>query len=293
MVALFAIAFMVCGALFNDVSAAIFGGAATIGSLKFAAIAPMFYRSPEGGGAGAARTDEEILLGKIEDKVKGLTTSFAPVSDMAAIKTQLAELSAKAEANDNKLITTEVARLAAELKAISESPRASEKDLSFVGALRQAIKANHAAFSDLKSGKIKNLTIELKSGVQMNPTDIGQRTDYAQFLDGTNAQPVRNTFLRDLFRTIPTSREYVKFREQDVVTRDAKVVVACATSSHTTKLTWVNRTVQIQKVRDLVDVCLDMIDDYDFVQAEINQLVTESVKLKTDSEILNGRKSVV
>jgi len=104
----------------------------------------------------------------------------------------------------------------------------------------------------------------------------------------TVKKPVRAPRILDLFRRQPTSTEYVKYREENVVTRDASVVVACATSTSTTKKTWQMRTVQIQKIRDFVDVCIDMIEDYAFVSAEVEQLLNESIKLKEEAEILLG-----
>jgi len=45
---------------------------------------------------------------------------------------------------------------------------------------------------------------------------------------------------------------------------------------------------QIQKVRDFVDVCIDMMDDYDYVQGEITNLVSTDVRLRVDSQLLLG-----
>ena len=45
---------------------------------------------------------------------------------------------------------------------------------------------------------------------------------------------------------------------------------------------------QIKKVRDFVDVCIDMMDDYTFVQGEITSLVATDVRLKVDQQLLLG-----
>jgi hypothetical protein len=53
-------------------------------------------------------------------------------------------------------------------------------------------------------------------------------------------------------------------------------------------MTWAKRVVELAKVRDMVDVCIDMLEDYDFVESQLNQLVFESIQLKKESELLIG-----
>jgi HK97 family phage major capsid protein len=156
-----------------------------------------------------------------------------------------------------------------------------EKDL-----IKSALKENDVKIKEFLKAKSGTLEIELKAN--QNSSDVADRDDYALILQGTNRKPFRKFSISDLFRRTPVSKEYVKYREENTITRDAKVVVACASSTHNTKKTWINRTVQITKIRDMVDVCVDMLDDYDFVSAEIRQLVEESLKAKEESEILLG-----
>ena len=96
-----------------------------------------------------------------------------------------------------------------------------------------------------------------------------------------------------MFRKTNVETEYIKYREQKTVTRDAGVVVNCATNNTDTTVEWQTKTVQIAKVRDYVDVCIDMMDDYSFVTSEIENLVSSSIRLKADSAVLNGATDIV
>lgn len=185
--------------------------------------------------------------------------------------------------NTLKAVTDEVEKLILELKQSTEKPSNHKNE-----GLRKHIQENSEVLKGIMANKMnaKQLDITLK-GTQ-GATDIGQRDDYAQFLPGTERKPVRRTTILDLFRRKPVSKEYIKYREENVVTRNAKFVIACATSTHTTKKTWVNRTVELAKIRDIVDICIDMLDDYDFVEAEIKQLVDESIYLAAEYELLLG-----
>lgn len=116
--------------------------------------------------------------------------------------------------------------------------------------------------------------------------DITSGTDFAQMLPGVGQIARKRTYIKDRIRVIPTNTEYIKYLDQETVVRDAKNVAGCAASTHLTKLTWQTRTVQQQKVRDYIDVCIDMLFDYDFVDAEIRNLIESSVQLKVDNNLL-------
>jgi hypothetical protein len=123
-------------------------------------------------------------------------------------------------------------------------------------------------------------------------TDIGGRDYLGTIEPGIENKPVRRTTILDLFSRMPVSTEYLHYWEQDTVTRDAKFVIACATSTSTTRTTWAKRTVELAKLRDLVDVCIDMLEDYAFVEGAINELINESIALKAEYELLLGASAV-
>lgn len=140
-----------------------------------------------------------------------------------------------------------------------------------------------AAFVKSNSGTY-SLEIDIKA--QQNPADIGNRTDFAQMLPGVDKIPHRRTYIKDRITIIPTNKEFVKYLDQDTLVRDAKNVAQCGVSAHNTKLTWTTRTLQTTKVRDLIDICIDMMDDYDFVEGEIRELLNVDLQLKIDSGLL-------
>lgn len=230
----------------------------------------------------------EQVVAKFEGKIAEAVKGFVPQSELDAVKSQLEAVKSLTEKNSGSdELKVKMVELESSIKALKEAskeaPKSAKTLVSLLAEKSEEIKAT------LKSNK----KFELALKAQQDPSDIGTRTDYATFLPGTIFKPVRATRIIDLFRRVPVSTEYVKYREENVVTRDAKVVVACATSTSNTKKTWVTRTVQIQKIRDFVDVCLDMIDDYAFVASEVEQLVGQSVKLKEDSEILLGSGDIL
>lgn len=230
----------------------------------------------------------EQVVAKFEGKIAEAVKGFVPQSELDAVKSQLEDVKSLTEKNSGSdELKAKMVELESSIKALKEASKEAPKSAKTLVSLL-AEKSE-----EIKTALKSNQKFELALKAQQDPTDIGTRTDYATFLQGTVFKPVRATRIIDLFRRVPVSTEYVKYREENVVTRDAKVVVACATSTSNTKKTWVTRTVQIQKIRDFVDVCLDMIEDYAFVASEVEQLVNQSVKLKEDSEILLGAGDIL
>ena len=225
----------------------------------------------------------EMVVEKIQNVIDEIKDGFATSEEVETLKSELQLVKAKANTDQTTELKTKFVELESQINALKESKKEQPmKKKSVFDMIKE------------KAENIKNI-IGQKSGVvslivkaNQNPVDIDGRELYAQEIEGTTMRPVRATRIIDLFRRVPVSTEFVKYREEDIVTRDAKVVIACATSTHNTKKTWKVRTVQIAKIRDFIDVCIDMMDDYNFVTAEIENLVESSVKLVEDSEILLG-----
>ena len=147
----------------------------------------------------------------------------------------------------------------------------------------KSIKANN----DHSGGDFK-VTLKGSQGAG----DITTSADFAEMESGTIRIPVRKTSILGLFKRKKVGTEILKYREEDAVTRDAKFVIACATSTHLTKKSWIVRTVELAKIRDIIDICMDMLDDFDFVESEIRELIEESIKLKTEFELLLGASAL-
>lgn len=140
------------------------------------------------------------------------------------------------------------------------------------------------AFRERKAGKFQ---MEMKSGADQAPTDIATHTIGLR-VPGIGQIPTRKPFMRDLFTTVNCNLEYIKYIDQETVVRDAKNVATAAASVHTSKLTWKERSIQITNVRDLVDVPINMLDDYDFVEGELKNMLDVNVQLKVDNGLFLG-----
>jgi hypothetical protein len=157
-----------------------------------------------------------------------------------------------------------------------------------VGAITSALKENAEKIKALKQNKHGKLTIEVKAGgADQAATDIATHTIGVR-VPGVGQLPVRQPFMRDLFPVVNCNLEFIRYMDQETVVRDAKNVASAAVSTHTTKLTWKERNIQVTAVRDLIDIPIDMLEDYDFVEGELRNLIDTSVALKIDNGLLKG-----
>lgn len=157
-------------------------------------------------------------------------------------------------------------------------------------SLKSKLKENDAKIKEfIKAGRGSGkITIEFNAkagGADQAPTDIATHTIGLR-VEGIGQLPVRKPFMRDLFPVVNCNLEYIKYIDQETVVRDAQNVATAAASTHTSKLTWKERSIQITNVRDLVDVPVNMLEDYDFVQGELNNLININVQLKIDNGLL-------
>lgn len=192
--------------------------------------------------------------------------------DSTTLKALEAKMNTLIEENDHVML---------EMKSMNEKMK-TESPVGLKALLIE--KAN-----DLKALVVKGagkLSMDIEMKASQVPSDIGNRTDFAQMLGGVSAIPHKRTYLKDRIRVVPTNREYVKYTDQATVVRDAQNVAQCAPMTSTTKLTWTTLDLQTKKVKDFVDICIDMLEDYDFVDGEIRNLLETSVQLKADNGLL-------
>lgn len=173
-----------------------------------------------------------------------------------------------------------------EMKRIVAEIDSKVPDLNMKEALLKSMEGQSDEIIAMAKSGVGTIKFEVKAS--QTAADITSGTDFALLEPGVGQIPTRQPFLKELFNVQNVSKEYIKYNDQETIVRDAKNVAGCAVSTHLSKVTWEVRTLQISKVRDFVDVCVDMIDDYDFVEGEIRTLVETNVKLKVDSQLLLG-----
>jgi HK97 family phage major capsid protein len=214
----------------------------------------------------------EQSLQKELEAIKAQAAAAVKSEDVTKIEKRLNDY---IKASDEALI---------ELKAKTENATSTGTG----NAIYEVLKANAdklKSFKDAKTGKL-----ELVTKATHTSTDIVTRSDWSTWHEGGRVGqiPVRKPFLRELFRSVASNTEYIKYVDQNTVVRDAKNVALCGATTHNTKVTFQTYDMKVEKVRDFTHICHDMLDDYSFVEGEIRNLLNSSLALFIDGKLLSG-----
>lgn len=303
----FVVGLAVVGSYFNPQDGmAVAGTIITASIIPAGIIKPMLgsefnrlYNTPAGGGGGEteAQKAERLLLEKIKSQVGVDVAAFLKdnpeIKDLLAFKATITEIKGKLEAQlkpeEITALKESLNQALLEIKALKE-PKVTggPQKGSFAETLAKQ-KAKLDKFISEKSGNVAFEHVPATKATHTS-TDITNRDDFFTWHEGgaIGEIPVRRTFMKQLFRNINTETEYIKYLDQNTKVRDAKNVALCGTTTHNTKLTWITRSINVEKVRDFTHICLDMMNDYAFVEGEIRRLLDSSLQDKIDDGLLLG-----
>ena len=215
------------------------------------------------------------------------TSNDETVAKLLELKTKLDAMVSIKDDETVKLLIKNLDELGVTVKALGEAAKPTPYKK---GSIAETLSINKEKLTAFCSNKGSTLEIEHKAAAVETSTDIVTRSDWAMWHEGGRVGqiPVRRPFMKDLFRNVASTTEFIKYVDQDTVVRDAKNVALCGAINPTTKVTFKTYSIQVQKIKDFVDVCLDMMNDYAFVQGEIENLLNTSLQLKIDNDLLLG-----
>lgn len=197
-----------------------------------------------------------VLLGLTDGAIKELTE---------AVKTQGEKLremeSAKNDKAPQKSMEDIVKEKATEIKALVSASQNTEVKLIIPAA---------------------NKTLVTRAGL-VNST-------LGMFLPDVGQAATINTVIRNLFRQAsisPNSNGVIRYIDQNVITRSA-AFVAEGGQKPESAITWIQRSMEIQKIADSIPVTKEAWADIDFIQSEIRQLLEVNIKLKEDDALYDG-----
>ena len=188
------------------------------------------------------------------------------------------DLSAKAK-KANDIILAQGEEITALKKVGAAGPDAKK-------SLKVAIKENveEIGIDKVRKG-LGGITID---ATKVSIADTGNY--FGERLDGVSKEPVRTPMIAELFRIRRLGTGTggkIKYIEQDVVTRGADNISFCAPFPES-DITFDTVEEPTAKIADSIIVCNDDLEDYDFLEREIVDLMSENIPLKLDQQLLLG-----
>jgi HK97 family phage major capsid protein len=238
--------------------------------------------------------EQKELLDAIKGQVTELVEKGAEASkkEIDSVKAELKKLE---DASKSTEVIEEVKRLAADVNAMKE--KGKETHTARVNTLADAIVEGfktlnkEGALKGIKKGEWKN--IEVKAAGTMTTANIdavGTSSipySLASIEPGVSRTQRRSPFLLQLVNTGSTNKGIVQWAEQVNVDGAANVTAEGAAKSQA-DFDIQEASAKVEKVTAYIKVSTEMLDDVDYMDAEIRNELMEIVRLKMDQQILAG-----
>jgi len=139
-----------------------------------------------------------------------------------------------------------------------------------------------------KGGKA-DFEIKLKAA-NIDTDDINSGTIETQIEPGVDAAPWRNTPLRNAIRwgTIGQGRDSISWWEETTRTQSAEMVTEQAAPSVGSAKTWTKHSMDIMMIKDFTKVTKSALEDFEYINSEIQDLMSHGIPRLLETELLNG-----
>jgi len=202
-----------------------------------------------------------------------------------AVEAYQKEVASKQEENSKKAAELEVA-LKEQSKVITTLKEKGNNSLA--NALEKKTASIKTAIEEIAQKGKASFSLEQKTITSASVVDGTDQYFYG--LDGIGKQPVRMLVMESLFSSVnvgPNSGGTIRYTDQDVLTRGANNVANCSLFP-ASDITWKTTTDTIKKIADSIPVCKDAMEDFGFIESEVNTFILENLRLKLDQQLLLG-----
>jgi HK97 family phage major capsid protein len=223
----------------------------------------------------AGDQNKEVIKEEIQALAKGFMTATVFEEKMNAIGVSEKVI---------KELTTAVEKQGEALRAMSQN-NGNEEEKS----IDQIIKEKAEDIRQI--GKVQGKQVNFSLPVQKIVTRAGLTNGtLGMFLPGIGTIPYKASVLRPLFQSgtvSANSNGIIRYIDQNTITRSAAFVAEGATKPQS-EITWIQRSLQIEKIADSVVVTKEAWEDIDFIQSELRRLLDVNLRLVEDAALYNG-----
>ena len=202
-----------------------------------------------------------------------------------AVEAYQKEVASKQEENSKKSAELETA-LKEQSKVITTLKEKGNNSLA--NALEKKTASIKTALEEIAQKGKASFSLEQKAITSASVVDGTDQYFYG--LDGIGKQPVRQLVMETLFSSVnvgPNSGGTIRYTDQDVLTCGANNVANCSLFP-ASDITWKTTTDSVKKIADSIPVCKDAMEDFGFIESEVNTFILENLRLKLDQQLLLG-----
>jgi len=202
-----------------------------------------------------------------------------------AVEAYQKEVASKQEEHSKKSAELETA-LKEQSKVITTLKEKGNNSLA--NALEKKTASIKTAIEEIAQKGKTSFSLDQKAITSASVVDGTDQYFYG--LDGIGKQPVRMLVMESLFSSVnvgPNSGGTIRYTDQNVLDRQAGNVANCSLVP-TSDITWKTTTDTIKKIADSIPVCKDAMEDFGFIESEVNTFILENLRLKLDQQLLLG-----
>lgn len=235
--------------------------------------------------------EKEELVKTINDSLDSFKKSLPAFVDKTSLDTAFADFKVEVQKSFGEEASKAIASLEDTVKKQGETLAAMknqvpEKKKSF----RDLLVANKEAFDTMIKANGEGL-VRINTTVKTVST-ANATADTDSYQDRGVGQIQRGMpYMRDLFPKVTlgsNTHDTVSWWEQLAVTNNAGNVAEIRTAPTASNLTWVKKTIDGRRIMDWTKISLDSLKDIDFVQGEIQSLISKNMKLKENTQLISG-----
>ena len=220
---------------------------------------------------------EYVTESDLEKKLEIINQSIKDVGKDEELKTQFNELQKT------------VQEYGLELKKLNDK-EPEEKHIPLEQKVSDILRKNTDELALFKTTdkKDRGLALNLKATVQRSAVSSNTQ---AHRVDGIGEIQRRKVFMRDLFtpgRIAPNNHGSIRYVDQQAITDGATNITEGNAYPTTSDISWIERSINIQKVGDSIKATRESMDDIDYVESQINNFLMKNVELRVDAQLLSG-----
>jgi HK97 family phage major capsid protein len=229
--------------------------------------------------------EKELLLKEVTEKVKAELGMFASKADLEqAVKNSQVELTEKFKGVEGLQKTIETLTKAAE-KQGEALELMKNKPTNEPLTIKQQLEAQSDVIKRIVSGDTTAKTTVLPTGIASNYNGL--------VIPGIGQMNYRTPVIQNLFSQSgigSNNQRTIRYMDQTTTT-SAAAARTIGNAAAETAIAWTGYNLSIESISVLIPVALEMLENYDFVQSEINNWLVKDLLLKIEDLVLNGTGS--
>lgn len=236
-------------------------------------------------------TPEEMALA-LKAELVAFKATIPQIQDLESLKTALsvfkAEMATKFEGIDQ---SAEIAKLTDAITKQGETITALklQGDNGKKKSFRDVLVESKSQLEEMVAGTRKRMAFDTTTKDILSTSVTNSTLAYRE--PGVGQIQRGMPFMADLFPTVVLGRNNggtVRWSEQTLIENNSASIAEATKPTTQSNITWAEKSIDGRRIADFIKIGLDQMNDVDYVLGEVQALVNKNMKIKENSQLING-----